>query len=152
MKALFAYGGVLMVALALPILVVVIGSLTAGDRIAFPPEGVSLRWYRAFLDSPEFIESARTSLEIAGLTSLVSGIAGGLAALGLARTRFRGGGLVETLLTLPLAIPSIALGLACLIFYTALDLAGSKLALGLRAYDRDHAVRHSAGARQSGGA
>jgi putative spermidine/putrescine transport system permease protein len=129
MKLLAVYGGLLLVALALPIVVVVVGSLTAGERLAFPPEGLSLRWHESLLASREFVESAYTSLEVAALTSLAAGIGGGLAALALARRRLPGMAMAENLLTLPLGVPSIALGLACLIFYTELGFGGSKAAL-----------------------
>jgi putative spermidine/putrescine transport system permease protein len=129
MRALALYGGLLLSALMLPIVVVVIGSLTAGERLAFPPDGLSLRWYAALLGSREFVEAAWTSLEVAALTSLAAGIGGGLAALALARRRLRFMATAEMLLTLPLGMPSIALGLAFLICYTELGFGGSKAAL-----------------------
>jgi putative spermidine/putrescine transport system permease protein len=129
MRALALYGGLLLIALILPIVVVVMGSFTAGERLAFPPEGLSLRWYASLLDSREFVASAWTSLEVAALTSLAAGLGGGFAALALARRRLPGMRMAETLLTLPLGVPSIALGLAFLIFYTELGFGGSKAAL-----------------------
>lgn len=129
MRWLLPYGVVLLLLLALPILVVAIGSLTAGERIHFPPEGWSLRWYGAFLDSPEFVNSALTSLQVATLTSLVAGALGALAAMALARQRFRGAPVADALLMAPLGIPSVAVGLAFLIFYTEIGIAGSKLSL-----------------------
>ena len=131
MRALWIYGGLLLVALALPILVVVLGSLTAGEAMDLPPAGLSLRWYAAFLDSREFVDAARTSLEVAAATSLAAGAGGALAALALARRRFPGSAAAETLLTLPLGIPSVALGLAFLILYTEAGLGGTKLSLVL---------------------
>jgi putative spermidine/putrescine transport system permease protein len=129
MRALWIYGTLLLVALVLPIAVVVLGSFTAGERMDFPPDGLSLRWYAAFLDSREFIDAARTSFEVAALTSLAAGVGGALAALALARRRFPGSAAAETLLTLPLGIPSVALGLAFLILYTEIGLGGTKLSL-----------------------
>lgn len=129
MKLLLPYSLLLLFLLALPILVVAIGSLTAGERIIFPPEGISLRWYAAFLESREFVQSALTSLQVAMLTSLVAGSVGALAAMALARRRFRGDVAADALLMAPLGIPTVAIGLAFLIFYTEIGIAGSKLSL-----------------------
>lgn len=129
MKWLAPYGVILLVALALPIVVIVIGSFTAGERISFPPEGVSVRWYLAFMNSPEFLKSIRTSFEVAAMTSLSAGFLGASSAFALARQQFRGNHLVDALLMAPLGIPSVALGLAFLILYTAVGVAGTKIGL-----------------------
>jgi len=129
MKWLASYGAVLLVAMALPILVVVAGSLTGGDRIMFPPEGVSLRWYVAFFNSDEFVSSAMASLIVASATCLIAGLIGALAALALARRRFLGDTAVEALLTAPLAIPAVAIGIALAIFMSMLHISGTKLGI-----------------------
>ncbi len=129
MKLLTAYGTLLLAALALPIVVIVIGSLTAGERISFPPEGISVRWYTAFMNSPEFIKSIRTSFEVATMTSLTAGCLGASAAFTLARQQFPGNHIADALLMAPLGIPSVALGLAFLILYTTAGFAGTKLGL-----------------------
>lgn len=129
MRWLGAYALLLLAALALPIVVVVVASLTAGERMVFPPEGLSLRWYWAVLQSADFRDAALTSLQVAVLTSFCAGCIGTLAALALVRRRFLGDRVAEAVLTLPLAIPSVVLALAFLILYTRLGLAGSKAAL-----------------------
>jgi putative spermidine/putrescine transport system permease protein len=128
-KWLVAYGMVLLALLALPIAVIVIGSLTAGERLAFPPDGLSWRWYIAFATNPEFARSTWTSFEVAAMTSIATGVLGSSAALALSRHQFPGNNFADALLMAPLGIPSIALGLAFLILYTAAGVAGSKLAL-----------------------
>ena len=64
MRALWIYGVLLLVALVLPTRRRA-RPFTAGERMDFPPDGLSLRWYGAFLDSREFIDAARTSFEVA---------------------------------------------------------------------------------------
>ena len=56
MTALYAYTALVLLGLIGPIAVVVAASFTAGDTMGFPPEGWSLRWYRAFLDDGEFVQ------------------------------------------------------------------------------------------------
>jgi putative spermidine/putrescine transport system permease protein len=129
MKWLVAYGALLLAALALPIVVIVIGSLTGGERIVFPPEGLTLRWYAAFANDPHFTQSIRTSFEVAAMTSISAGCFGATAAFALAREQFPGSRWADAFLMAPLGIPTVALGLAFLILYTKAGIAGSKLGL-----------------------
>lgn len=126
MKWLSPYAVILLALMALPIFVVIAGSFTAGDRIAFPPEGWSLRWYRAFFGSDQFVSSAICSFIVASATCLIAGVIGSLAALALSRRKFLGSSIAETLVTAPLAVPAIALGVAFAIFLSAIHLAGTK--------------------------
>jgi len=41
----------------LPILVVVLAGLTAGEFLTFPPKGLSLRWVAAFLQSEKYLSA-----------------------------------------------------------------------------------------------
>ncbi len=129
MKWLIAYGTLLLAALALPIVVIVIGSLTGGERIVFPPDGLSIRWYVAFAKDSDFVQSIRTSFEVAAMTSIAAGCLGATAAFALARAQFPGNRLADGLLMAPLGIPTVALGLAFLILYTKVGIAGTKLGL-----------------------
>ena len=77
--------------------------------ITFPPHGYTLRWYARIL--PEFGGALRTSLETAVVAVVVSLLVGVPAGIGLSRYRFRGRGVVSTLLLAPLTVPGIAIGL-----------------------------------------
>jgi ABC-type spermidine/putrescine transport system permease subunit II len=78
-----------LVFLALPTLLVLIASFTAGAIIDFPPDGLSLRWYGALLEQPAFTAAFWRSLEVALVCTAISLPAGTLAALALARYRLR---------------------------------------------------------------
>ncbi len=74
-------------------------------------------WRRFTLDNwanpfrkVEYTEALITSLKVAALSALVATIFGGLMALAVSRYRFRGKGLVNILLVLPLTAPEIVLG------------------------------------------
>src|SRR5579862_3844528 len=43
-----------LVVLLLPVVIVVLAGLTAGEYLTFPPQGLSLRWVIDFLQSPTF--------------------------------------------------------------------------------------------------
>jgi putative spermidine/putrescine transport system permease protein len=53
-------GGIVLfniVCLALPTVIVLLTSFTAGNIIRFPPEGLSLRWYQTLLAKTEYQEA-----------------------------------------------------------------------------------------------
>jgi len=122
MTALYAYTALALIG---PIAVVVAASFTGGDTIGFPPEGWSLRWYRAFFDDCEFVDAAWVNVQVAICVSVLSTLLGTTAALALAR-RFTGRRAVGAFLALPLGIPAVMLGLAFLVLYTQMGFGGTK--------------------------
>ncbi len=113
---------VLVLLLLAPIVMVVAMSFTAGMTLQFPPPGLSLRWYAEvwqLLSGPDAAiarlgESLLVSLQIAAATSIVCVLAGVPASYALVRMRFRGRGLIEELLGLPVVFPTVVLGVALL--------------------------------------
>jgi putative spermidine/putrescine transport system permease protein len=106
--------------LLLPIVVVVLSALNAGAYLRFPPEGLSLRWFAAFLQSRSFTGSLMFSLELAAVVTAVATVLGTMASLWLFRSGTRARDLVRVLLISPLAVPGIVTGIALLIFFFAL--------------------------------
>ena len=47
--------GIALLVLLLPLVIVVLAGLNAGDYLTFPPQGLSLRWVKSFLSSPNFL-------------------------------------------------------------------------------------------------
>lgn len=103
-----------------PITVVVASSFTATSFISFPPQGFSWKWYLAVWENRAFAEALWLSLVVASITALVSGAIGAAAAIGLYRGEFRGRDLVLQLLSLPLIIPAVVLGVGLLQFFARL--------------------------------
>ncbi len=124
MSMLYAFCGTIIALLLLPIVVVIAGSFTAGEVIGFPPVGLSLRWYDAFLQDPGFIASAWVSLKVAASVAVLATTLGTAAALAL-RHPFPGRRLAEAFLMMPLGIPAVVLGLAFLVLYTQLGFGGT---------------------------
>src|SRR5258708_959608 len=87
---LLAIGAATAAALLLPTLVVIIASFTNTAYLSFPPEGLSLRWYRALLSSSEILRAGRVSLTVACLATIGSLALGLATAFPLVRGRFRG--------------------------------------------------------------
>jgi putative spermidine/putrescine transport system permease protein len=120
-----AFTWIVVAFLLCPIVVTVGSAFTATDYVAFPPQGLSLKWFRAAFANGEFVHGFATSLILAVLNALIATTVGTAAALGLARARFRGHDAVTTFLLSPLMLPAIVLGVAILQFLAAVGLLGT---------------------------
>ena len=114
--ALIVCGAVLII---VPLLLTLYLSLFDEKLILFPPRGYTLDWYSAIV--PNFGAAIVTSLKLGVLAVLGSLALGVPAGIGLARHRFRGRGVISTLLLAPLTVPGIALGLAIYVALVAID-------------------------------
>jgi len=110
--------GLIYVFLLGPIAIIVGTSFTAGELNTFPPEGVSLRWYRAFLESSDFTDAFRFSLLLAAAAAVGSTAIGFLAAYGITRQLGRQRELGQSLAFLPLIIPHLLIGISLLLALT----------------------------------
>jgi putative spermidine/putrescine transport system permease protein len=108
-----------------PIVVVCAVSFTPVGYLSFPTKGLSLRWFKAIADYPEFIRAARTSLLLGVVSSVVVLLFAVPAALAIARHRFRGRDAMTALFLSPLMIPHAVLGIAFLRFFSQIGLAGT---------------------------
>lgn len=97
---------------------------------SFPPEGYSLRWFRAIASNERFISGFGLSLQV-GIAATLIGLAIGVpAALCLSRFRFKGREAVNSLLLLPLVVPGIVLGMALYVFHVETEIATGLPILG----------------------
>lgn len=115
--------------LILPILVIVPISFTAGNLLAFPMPGLSLKWYAGLADGPQWIDAAKNSLLVGVSATSLALVLGTLAALGLARARFRLKAIVMGLLISPMIIPIVITAVAVYFFYVEVGLVGTYLGL-----------------------
>ena len=135
------YLALLLVLMYLPIVVVVVYSFNANTaRSSNTFTGFSLQWYaQLFDDERGFGEAFRTSLFVGFVSVFFSCVLGTLGALGLARRKAKKGflgavsstavGLLENIMTLPVMLPEIILGLAFLSLFTLLNLPFGLLTL-----------------------
>ena len=130
---------VLVLLLLAPIVMVIVMSFTAATTLQFPPPGLSLRWYAevwALLTGPgaaiaRLWESLAVSLQIAAVTAIVCVLAGVPASYALVRLQFRGRGLIEEMLGLPVVFPTVVLGVALLMLVSqsGLDLGMGQIVI-----------------------
>ncbi|MCL5950240.1 MAG: ABC transporter permease [Chloroflexi bacterium] len=105
-----------------PIFIVIYASLLPSVIVTVPPTGLSLEWYAKLLQHPELGQSLVLSLEVGLITAVICLVLTVPAAIAISRRRFPGRGLVEIILTSPLAVPTLIIGLALLQFYSSIGL------------------------------
>ncbi|AWO75800.1 ABC transporter permease [Geobacillus thermoleovorans] len=111
----------------IPLVVTIPASLTSANYPSFPPKGFSLQWYTKLLERPEFVEAFWNSVKFAFLASLFSVLLGTLGALAIAKYNIPGKSYLVSLLTAPLTVPQLVLGIALLIYFTPMLLAGTPM-------------------------
>lgn len=115
----------LFVFLLAPVILVVPLSFSAANNLAWPPPAWSTRWYVAMLNQPGLVQAAWNSLGLASVVALACLLLGMPAALALERGRFPGRQAAAALVTAPLLLPSIVIGLALLAVLAGPGLLGS---------------------------
>jgi putative spermidine/putrescine transport system permease protein len=88
---------------------------------SFPPEGYSLKWFRAIWSNAKFVDGFVLSLEVAVIAMLTGLVLAVPAALCIARFRFPGREGLNSLLLLPLVVPGIVLGTSIYVFHVELQ-------------------------------
>lgn len=114
-----------------PIVVVVLAGLTAGEFLTFPPEGLSFRWVIAFLQSEKYLSAFFFSFRLALMTMIVSTILGTAAALFLSRSRFFGRNAMRAFFLSPVVLPGVVIGFALYAFYISSGLGLTRTIWGL---------------------
>ena len=104
----------LLVFLIGPFVIIVAASLSGGETLAFPPQGLSLRWVAKVFTIDSFRESFAMSMFLAIGGTLFALILGIPAAYALSRYRLPGGETIRTMVSLPIIVPGIIVGLAIL--------------------------------------
>jgi putative spermidine/putrescine transport system permease protein len=119
------------VVMLLPVVIVVLAGLNAGEYLTFPPQGLSLRWVIGFLSSQSLRTSYLLSLSIAFVVMLLSTSLGTMAALFLTRVAFPGRSLMRAYFLAPLMLPGLVLGLALYIFYIVTNVGLARTLQGM---------------------
>lgn len=117
--------GTVVTALYLPIVSVVLASLANTRYMRFPHKVWTLDAYRAAAADYTTVTLHVISLQIAVCVVLLSVVLGTIGAMAYARYDWRGRGLFQKILVLPIFFPQPVLGLALLLSMSALGIAPS---------------------------
>lgn len=109
---LYTVVGLVLFFLIVPNFIVVPLSFNDSALLQFPPQGFSLRWYHRYLELPGWVDATITSFVVAALTAVVVMVVGSLAAYGLVRGRLVGARALNSLLMLPIIIPTLVTAIA----------------------------------------
>ena len=124
--ALIIYGFIF-----LPVIVLVLFSFQ-GTLFPVPPfNGPSLRWYEAALGDVRLTSALFNSLMVALVSSMIAVLLGFLAAYGFARYRTSGDAFFRALLTAPLSVSYLIIGMGLLIVFNGLGMPKSLTAAGI---------------------
>ncbi|HYG94438.1 MAG TPA: ABC transporter permease [Nocardioides sp.] len=104
--------GLALLIIYVPLAVVVLNSFNASRTFAWPPEDLTLEWWRRAADSQGARDAILVSVEVAAIATVISLVLGTMAALALQRYRFFGRDAVSLLIILPIALPGIVTGIA----------------------------------------
>ncbi len=106
--------------LSLPILLLMVYSFNA-SRLATVWGGFSTRWYGELLRDRQLLDAAWVSLEVAFWTACASTVLGTMAAMAMVRMRrFPGKTLFGALITAPLVMPEVIIGLSILLLLVSM--------------------------------
>jgi putative spermidine/putrescine transport system permease protein len=121
--ALRAAAGMSLAYILLPMFFVIWLAFFRQEIPSFPPEGYSLKWFRAIPGNERFVSGFLLSLQVAVIATAIGLALGVPAAVCLVRGRFVGREALNNLLLLPLIVPGIVLGIALYVFHVEAEIA-----------------------------
>ena len=118
--------------LFLPLFVVVANSFNATTAKPYLSwKGFTLDWYVKLWSNTSLLESFGNTMLIALISTLLSTVIGTLGAVGIYRFKFKGKGIINGLLYIPVVIPEIVIGIALLTIFSKTGVPRGMLTLVL---------------------
>lgn len=97
-----------------PFIIIIFAGASAGEALAFPPNGLSLKWYLKVFTIESFRDSFLLSMFLAIFGTLTALLLGIPAAYALNRYDLPGNETIRTIVAAPIIVPGIIVGLALL--------------------------------------
>lgn len=135
--ALLSSAALVLAFILLPLVFVIWMSVFRQEIPTFPPDGYSLRWFKAVFSQDAFVQGLLLSLQVTAMATLLAMILGTAAALALVRTGLPFKSFLNNLLLTPMVLPGVVLGAAIYVaqieieILTQLPLLGSFWGLAL---------------------
>jgi putative spermidine/putrescine transport system permease protein len=112
-----------------PIVVVVGSALGETSYLAFPPHGLTLRWFAAAVADTRYVHAFETSVLVACAATMLSVGIGLPTAYALARCEFRGRRAIEAAILMPLVLPAIVLSVALTLLFSRVGFTSGSMRL-----------------------
>jgi spermidine/putrescine transport system permease protein len=125
------YAAAIYIFIFLPVIVLIVFSLQSTAFPIPPFTGLSLRWYEAVLGDTRLTSALLNSLEVAGVSSAIAAALGFLSAWGFARYVPVGSAMMRGLITLPLTVSYLIIGMGLLVLFNAAGLPKSLIIAGI---------------------
>lgn len=109
--------GLVLIFLIGPFLIIVAASFSAGDTLAFPPQGFSFKWIAKVFTVASFRESFAMSMFLAIGGTFAALLLGIPAAYAMSRYKLPFGETVRLVVSAPVIVPGIIVGLALLRYF-----------------------------------
>jgi spermidine/putrescine transport system permease protein len=116
-----AWTGFVLLFFYLPIAILILYSFNE-SRLNIVWTGFTLDWYGKLLEDRVLVRALQNSLIVASATTVASVLLGTAGAFLLHRYRYRGSGMLETLIFLPMIVPEVILGVSLLILFVTIGL------------------------------
>jgi spermidine/putrescine transport system permease protein len=128
--------------LYLPVIILIIFSFNDTRSVAVFT-GFSTQWYSKLSQNTELLESARNSLLVGLITTIVATTIGTLTAIAMDRYRFKLRTAFDANLYLPIVIPEIVMGISLLLFFNQALFPFLQNVFGIRATTGLHTITMS---------
>ena len=116
--------------LFLPIAVIVVNSFNATNSKPYMSwKGFTFDWYLKLWSNSSLLEAFGNTMIIAILSTLCATAIGTLAAVGMYKYKFKGKGLIDGLLYIPVVIPEIVLGISLLTLFSKVNIPRGMITL-----------------------
>ncbi len=116
--------------LFLPIFVVVVNSFNAATTKPYLSwKGFTFGWYAELFTNQELLGAFGNTLILALISTIISAAVGTLGAVGMYRYKFRGKGIIDAILYIPVVIPEIVVGISLLTMFSKINIPRGMITL-----------------------
>jgi ABC-type spermidine/putrescine transport system permease subunit II len=110
-----AYSALFVIFLYLPIAAIVVFAFNSAPYVGLPIKGFTTHWFGDVFSNPQIVSALETSLKIAAGAVAIGVVLGALAAIPLASAKGKRRGAALVVISLPLFVPPVVLGLGIVI-------------------------------------
>jgi putative spermidine/putrescine transport system permease protein len=127
MLAVYSY--LVLAILLLPVVAIVPMAFTSGSFLAFPPPGVSLRWFELYFSSPVWMAATMRSFGIGLATAALTTVIASTVAFAIVRSKSRWAGLVFLFFMSPMIVPHLVIAIGLFYLFAQMSLIATDAGL-----------------------